>query len=318
MDIASITLILADLVRMGQQDFSLTDKELQVLRLLQTLEGQRFHIEQLTEGTELVPDQAEKALLSLQKHGLVKISVTERKMSEPEKLSLENSLLTVEEMLRRFSRLAAKKESTKATVFDRVTEKLNEELSKAVAGLEFAVDRTVDQLSQLTNEIGELKDRIDEVALLVEIEGMSAEDADMETQRCRNELARLEAQKRGILEPESRAQEPNAPTRKQREKEAHRLNVLIEELEVRKRVGEFNGKEGEFNAKRDELLASLTTLSGQHAQGDLLVGRARDVNRAGRNLADSKLLLEQTFNRLARACDRITEMNSTEKAEQGK
>jgi hypothetical protein len=292
---------------MDDHDYALTDTEQQVLRRLQKLEGQRFSIEQLTEGSGLVVEDAERALFSLEKHGLVKIRVTDKEGTEPGKASLESSLLAVEELLIRLSKLAATKGSTKITVYERVKERLNEELSKGIANLEFAVDRTHERLSQMTSGIEDLKERIEEAALMVEIGEISQENADRKIHGYQDEIARMEAQRKEVFNLGSKAVELDASTR---ESESQRLNNVLKELEVRRQVGELT--EEEFAAKRDQIITEFAPVSQRHYT---LVGRAREAVRMGRTLVDAQVFLEQTFNRLTRACERIGEMNPSAKSE---
>jgi len=302
---------------MGDRDHPLTDQETQVLLSLQRWQGQRFSIQQLTEGTGLVAEVAERALLSLEKRGLVKIRVIEEGV-ETGGESLENRLVTVEGLLGRLSKLASKKETTRTAVYDRVKERLNDDLSKAVANLEFAVDRTHEHLDRLTKEIGELRDRIDELALMVEIGETSAEDADRKIQECRQEIARLEAQRKGVFQTRSKARESDVSMRESREKESQRLKSVLEELEVRRQVGEFDGKEEEFAVMRDKIVASLASLAEQRGQENLLVGWARDVAQVGSVLVDADVFLPETYNRLSRACERIHQLSLYAKSDQGK
>lgn len=303
---------------MDDQDYDLTDDEQRVLRRLQSLHGQRFSIEELAKRTDLIVERAEKALFSLENHGLVNIRVTEKKSVQTEHPSLENSLLAVEKLLSRLSKLASKKGSTKNTVYDRVKERLNDELSKAIANLEFAADRTYEQLQRLGKEIEGLKDQIDEAALMVEIGEISAEEAERKTQEWREEIEALETQRGGILEAGSKAHEADVKTLEWREKESQRLTRLLEELEVRRQVGEFAGREGEFNAKRDQIVASLASLSEESTQENLLVEWAHSLAQVGRVLVDADVFLEETSDRLARACERIRDMSLSAKPDRGK
>jgi uncharacterized coiled-coil protein SlyX len=226
------------------------------------------------------------------------------------KASLESSLLAVEELLTRLSKLAATKGSTKITVYERVKERLNEELSKGIANLEFAVDRTHEKLSQMTSGIEDLKERIEEAALMVEIGEISQEDADTKIHGYQDEIARMEAQRKEVFNLGSKALELDVSTR---ESESQRLNNTLEELEVRRRVGELT--EEEFAAKRDQIITEFASVSHQQVQGYTLVGRAREAVNMGRKLVDAQAFLDQTFNRLTRACERIGEMSPSAKSE---
>jgi chromosome segregation ATPase len=308
---------LGDLIQMGDRHSPLTDDEIQVLRSLQRMEGQRFSIQQLTDAAGLVVQVAERALFSLEKHGLIKIRVIEKEGNETGSRSLENALLKVEELIARLSKLASKKESTKITVYDRVKERLNEDLSRAVANLEFAVDRTHEQLGRLTKEIAEHRDQIDELALMVEIGETSAEEADRKIQECRDEIARLETRRKEVFQTASKARGSGVLMRELGEKESQALRGMLEELEVRQQVGEFDGKEEEFRVMRDQIVTSLASLAEQ-GQENVLLAWSRNVAQLGRVLVDADVFSEDTSNRLSRASERIHEMSLSAKPEQGK
>jgi uncharacterized coiled-coil protein SlyX len=302
---------------MNSEDHPLTENEEQVLHLLERWDGQRFSLKQLTEGSDVTAKMAERALLSLEKHGLIDIKVKGAD-GETVQPSLESTLLKVRELLDRLSRLAARRESTKATVFERVRERLNDELSKAIANLEFAADRTHERLLHLTKEIEELKDRIDEATVSHDIGEISREETDKRVQESRSEIARLEAQRREVFETGLEAHEIDISRRQWLENESRRLKGLLEELEVRKQVGEFDGRDREFNAEKERILADLASLSGKQAQEGILVDQARNATQTAKVLVDDKVLIEEIFNRLSRACERISEMTSSAMSNHGK
>jgi len=297
---------------MSSEDHPLTENEQHVLHLLERWDGQRFSLKQLTEGSDVTAEMAERALLSLKKRGLIDIKV---KGADDETVppSLESTLLKVRELLDRLSRLAARRESTKATVFERVRERLNDELSKAIANLEFAADRTHERLLHLTKEIEELKDRIDEATVSHEIGEISRGEADKKVQESRREIARLEAQRKDVFETGLEAHEIDVSRRQWLENESRRLKGLLEELEVRKQVGEFDGRDREFNAEKERISADLASLSGKQAQEGILVDQARNAAQTAKVLVDDKVLVEEIFNRLSRACERIGEMSLSAK-----
>lgn len=302
---------------MSSEDHPLTENEQHVLHLLERWDGQRFSLKQLTEGSDVTAKMAERALLSLEKRGLIDIKV---KGADDETVppSLESTLLKVRELLDRLSRLAARRESTKATVFERVRERLNDELSKAIANLEFAADRTHERLLHLTKEIEELKDRIDEATVSHEIGEISRGEADKKVQESRREIARLEAQRKDVFETGLEAHEIDVSRRQWLENESRRLKGLLEELEVRKQVGEFDGRDREFNAEKERISADLASLSGKQAQEGILVDQARNAAQTAKVLVDDKVLVEEIFNRLSRACERIGEMSSSAMSNHGK
>jgi len=302
---------------MSSEDHPPAEKEQQVLRLLERWDGQRFSLEQLTRGSDVTAEMAERALLSLEKRGLIDIKVVgaDGETTQP---SLESTLLKVRELLDRLSRLAARRESTKATVFERVRERLNEELSKAIANLEFAADRTHDRLLHLTMEIEELRNRIDEATVSHDIGEISRGEADKKVQESRREIARLEAQRKDVFETGLEAHEIDVSRRQWLENESRRLKGLLEELEVRKCVGEFDGRDREFNAEKERISADLASLSGKQAQEGILVDQARNAAQTAKVLVDDKVLVEEIFNRLSRACERISEMSSSAMSNHGK
>ena len=300
---------------MNGEDHPLTKNEEQVLRLLERWDGQRFSLEQLMEGSDVDPEMAERALLSLKKRGLIDIKIIGAD-GEPTQPSLQSTLLEIRELLDRLSRLAARRESTKATVYERVRERLNEELSKAIANLEFAADRTHDRLLHLTKEIEELMDRIDEANVSHDIGEISREEAEKRVQESRSEIAALEAQRREVFEIGLEAREIDVSRKQSLENES--LKALLEELEVRKQVGEFDGREREYNAEKERILADLTSPSGKQAQESILVEHARNAAQTAKVLVDDKVLIEEIFNRLSRACERISEMSSSAMSNHGK
>lgn len=302
---------------MSSEDHPLTENEEQVLHLLERWDGQRFSLKQLTEGSDVTAEMAERALLSLEKRGLIDIKVKGAD-AETVQPSLESTLLKVRELLDRLSRLAARRKSTKATVFERVRERLNDELSKAIANLEFAADRTHERLIHLTKEIEELKNLIDEATLSHEIGEISRGEADKKVQESRREIARLEAQRKDVFETGLEAHDIDVSRRQWLENESRRLKGLLEELEVRKQVGEFDGRDREFNAEKERISADLASLSGKQAQEGILVDQARNAAQTAKVLVDDKVLVEEIFNRLSRACERIGEMSLSAKPGEGK
>jgi DNA-binding IscR family transcriptional regulator len=302
---------------MNTEGRPLGEIEHQVLHLLEKWDGQRFSLEQLTEGSDVTPEMAERTLLSLKKSGLIDMKETEvgGERGQP---SLENTLFEVQELLDRLSKLAARRESTKATVFERVRERLNEELSKAIANLEFAADRTHDRLLHLTKEIEEFKERIDEATVSHDIGEISREEADKRIREFRSEITKLEAQRKGVLEARLEARETDASKKRSSENESRRLRDLLEELDIRKQVGEFEGRDGAFNAEKNRILADLASLSGEQVPGSVLVGQASNVVETAKALVDDKMLLEEIDSRLKRACERISEMSSPAISNHGK
>ncbi len=295
---------------MDDEAVLLDANEERVLRFVHRLNERRVSIEQLTEGTGLSIEIAERALSSLNRRGLVEVKKRKRadKAKEP---SFDVILSELSEKLNRLSKLAAKKESTKATIYDRVRERLNDEASKIIANLEFAVDRTHDAIAQLTKEIEEIRDQLDEVALMVEIGELSEEEGDKKAKECREKAVQLELGKRGVIEERALAK-PNASSRKWREDEELRLRGLLEELDVRKEVGEFDGRPEEYGAKRDKILADLAILTGGERQIDAVVRRGQELVDIGRNLASGNVFAEAAFNRLSRALEKIIEMSLSE------
>jgi hypothetical protein len=302
---------------MNSKDHPPAEKEQQVLRLLERWDGQRFSLEQLTRGSDVTAEMAERALLSLEKRGLIDIKVVGAD-SETTQPSLESTLLKVRELLDRLSRLTARRESTKTTVFERVRERLNEELSKAIANLEFAADRTHDRLLHLTNEIEGFKDQIDEATVSHDIGEISREEAERRIQEFRSEITRLEAQRKEVFEIGLEARESDVSRKQWSEDEPRRLRALLEELEVRKQVGEFDGRDGDFNAEKERILTDLATLSGKQTQESVLVVQARNAVQAAKVLVDDKVLMEEIYSRLCRACGRISEMSSSAISNHGK
>ena len=277
---------------MNSEGRPLGEIEQQVLHLLEKWDGQRFSLEQLTEGSDVTPEMAERTLLSLKKSGLIDMKETEvgGERGQP---SLENTLFEVRELLDRLSKLAARRESTKATVFERVRERLNEELSKAIANLEFAADRTHDRLLHLTKEIEEFKDRIDEATVSHDIGEISREEADKRIQEFRSRIAELEAQRKEVFAAGFEGPEVDVSRKQRLGNESQRLRGLLEELEVRRQVGEFDGRDGEFNAEKDRILLDLASLSGKQAQDDVLVVQARNAAQTGKALVDDKMFMEE-------------------------
>jgi uncharacterized small protein (DUF1192 family) len=302
---------------MNSKDHPPAEKEQQVLRLLERWDGQRFSLEQLTRGSDVTAEMAERALLSLEKRGLIDIKVVGAD-SETTQPSLESTLLKVRELLDRLSRLTARRESTKTTVFERVRERLNEELSKAIANLEFAADRTHDRLLHLTNQIEGFKDQIDEATVSHDIGEISREEAERRIQEFRSEITRLEAQRKEVFEIGLEARESDVSRKQWSEDEPRRLRALLEELEVRKQVGEFDGRDGDFNAEKERILTDLATLSGKQTQESVLVVQARNAVQAAKVLVDDKVLMEEIYSRLCRACGRISEMSSSAISNHGK
>jgi hypothetical protein len=145
---------------------------------------------------------------------------------------------------------------------------------------------------------------------MVEIGEISQEDADAKIHGYQGEIARMEAQRKEVFNLGSKALELDVSTR---ESESQRLNNNLEELEVRRQVGELTEKE--FAAKRDQIIAEFASVSQQQVEGYTLVGRAREAVDTGRKLVDAQVFLEQTFNRLTRACERIGEMSPSAKSE---
>jgi len=231
---------------------------------------------------------------------------------------LENTLFEVRELLDRLTRLAARRESTKATVFERVRERLNEELSKAIANLEFASDRTHDRLLRLTKEIEELKDRIDEATVSHDIGEISREEEDKRIEEFRSRIADLEAQRKQVFAARFEGPEADVSKKQRLGNESQRLRGLLEELDVRRQVGEFEGRDREFNAEKDRILLDLASLSGKQAQEDVLVAQARNAAQTGKALVGEKMLMDEIFNRLNRACERIGEMGSSAMSDYGK
>jgi DNA-binding IscR family transcriptional regulator len=294
---------------MRSEGHPLAETEQQVLRLLERWDGQRFSLKQLTEGSDVAPETAEKTLVLLKKEGLIEIKITETG-DEAGKPTLDSTLLNVRELLDRLSRLTARRESTKATVFERVRERLNEELSKAIANLEFAADRTHDRLLHLTNEIEEFKDRIDEATVSLDIGEISREEEERRIHEFRSEITRLEAQRKEVIKIGLETRETDVSRKQWSEDEARRLRALLEELEVRKQVGEFDSRDGDFNAEKERILTDLATLSGKQTQESALVVQARNAVQAAKVLVDDKVLMEEIYGRLYRACGRISEMRS--------
>jgi predicted nucleic acid-binding Zn-ribbon protein len=295
---------------MTDEDSPLTKEEGEVLRLLAKWKAQRFSLERLTRGSDLSIETVEKVLSSLEKRGLIEMKTTHGD-TEIGKLSLEKNLATIQELLHRLSRLLERKQSTRTVVYDRVRTRLNDDLSRVVANLEFAVDRTREQLAQLTRELDEFKDRIDEAVLSADIGEISREDADLKIAEYREEIARLEVQRRKLLEKESGAKESDLAKQQRREKDVQWLRNLLDELEVRKRVGEFEGREDEFVTKRDQILSSLESLSGPQIQAGGLVEWTEELTRIGKVLADAEVFHRETLNRLTRARERVLEMSSS-------
>ena len=302
---------------MSSEGHPLAETEQRVLRLLQGWDGKRFSLKQLTEGSDVAPETAEKALISLKKRGLIEIKITETG-DEAGKPTLDSTLLNVRELLDRLSRLTARRESTKTTVFERVRERLNEELSKAIANLEFAADRTHDRLLHLTNQIEGFKDQIDEATVSHDIGEISREEAERRIQEFRSEITRLEAQRKEVFEIGLEARESDVSRKQWSEDEPRRLRALLEELEVRKQVGEFDGRDGDFNAEKERILTDLATLSGKQTQESVLVVQARNAVQAAKVLVDDKVLMEEIYSRLCRACGRISEMSSSAISNHGK
>jgi len=303
---------------MNNEHRSLTDDEWEVLRLLRRWEGQQFSLEQLIESTNLDIDTAEKVLLALKKRDFIEVSMMDSETSEAGKPSLETSLLNVQRLLDRLWRLAARKDSTKTTVFDRVRERLNEELSVAIANLEFAADRTHDRLTQLARKIEESKDRIDEANVSFDIGEIPRAEADKRIGEYRAEIAKLEAQRKEVSEAGLEVREPDVSRRQRLENESRRLRSLLEELDVRKQVGEFHSRDRDYSAERERILADIASLSEQQVHNGVLVGRGHDTVRTAKTLVDGQVLLEEIFVRLSRACERIGEMNSFASSDHGK
>jgi chromosome segregation ATPase len=302
---------------MSSEDQPLGETEQQVLHLLEKWNGQRFSLRQLTEGSNVTPEMAERTLLSLKKRGLIDMKETEVS-DESKQPSLENALFEIRELLERLSKLAARRESIKATVFERVRERLNEELSKAIANLEFAADRTHDRLLHLTKEIEEFKERIDEATVSHDIGEISREEADKRIQEFGSEITRLEAQRKEVLETRLEAHETGASKKRLSESKSRSLRDLLEELEIRKQVGEFEGREEAFKAEKNRILADLASLSGEHVPGSVLVVQVRSVVETAKALVDDKALVEEIHSRLNRACERINEMSSLAVSSHGK
>jgi hypothetical protein len=295
---------------MSRNDHPLTENEERVLRFLGKWNVQRFSLEELGEGVGVAPEIAEKTLLSLKERGLIdtKLAVTD---NEAGKQSLEATLSNVRELLDRLLKLAARRESTKATVFDRVRERLNEELSKAIASLEFAADRTHDILLRLATEIEEFRDRIDETTVSHDIGEISGEEAEKRVEEFRIRIVGLEAQRKEVFKARFEGLGIDVSSEQRLKDESQRLGGLLEELDVRREVGEFDGRDGEFNAERNRILLGLASLSGKQTQEDVLVAQARNAAQTGKALVDDKTLTEEIFSRLNRACERIVEMSSS-------
>ena len=302
---------------MNSEGGPLGEIEQQVLHLLEKWDGQRFSLEKLTEGSDVTPEMAERTLLSLKKRGLIDVNEIEGGIERGQP-SLENTLFEVRELLDRLTRLAARRESTKATVFERVRERLNEELSKAIANLEFASDRTHDRLLRLTKEIEELKDRIDEATVSHDIGEISREEEDKRIEEFRSRIADLEAQRKQVFAARFEGPEADVSKKQRLGNESQRLRGLLEELDVRRQVGEFEGRDREFNAEKDRILLDLASLSGKQAQEDVLVAQARNAAQTGKALVGEKMLMDEIFNRLNRACERIGEMGSSAMSDYGK
>jgi len=282
--------------------YALTDVEHEILRQLQKMEGRRFSATELTDGIGISPQMAETIMSSLESKGLIELRTLSQNLVEEG--TLDENIRNVQALLTRLSLLSEKKESTKESVFERVKSRLNEETSKAVATLEFSVDRTHESLMQIANGIQELRDKIDEASLLVEIGEISHQDGNSKIEECRLEIKRLEEQRKSIIEAEW--QPTSSQGGRTYGKKSERLKSALEELEARKLVGEFDGKDKEYEVRRNEILEELGSESEQRLT---LVHATRTVEQSAKLLARSNMLLEETFNRVARACGRVVEMS---------
>jgi dGTP triphosphohydrolase len=293
----------------------LTEAEREVLHLLGKKERERFSITELVVGTKLATEVAETIISSLADRGLIDVKVTENTLP-PGQSSLEESLNQVNELLERLNRLSDRKDSTKIVIFERVRTRINEELSKATANLEFAVDKTHGELDQITSRIAELRDKIDETALLVDIGEISQKQAHDAAIECRDQISKLEAQRKRIFETSWRKSGiTDSSSGKRSEKKIEKLKAALEELEARKLVGEYEAREDEFKSKREKILTEMEAISEQIAD---VSERVREVSRIGKSLLSAHILHEETFNRLTRACERILEMSPSENASNGK
>ena len=288
---------------------ALTDAESEILRQLERMGGRRFSVMELTNGTDVSPEMAETIMSSLESRGLIEVRTVSESRKEEESTP-EGNLRNVQALLTRLSLLSEKKDSTKDTVFERVKARLNDDASKAVATFEFSVDRTHENLTQIANGIQELRDKVDEAALLIEIGEISQQEGDAKKEECCAEIQRLEARRKSVIE--AGWQSTSSQIGKSHGKKFEKLKSALEELEARKLVGEFDRREREYEIKRGKILVELGAESGRDIT---LIQVARDVEQSGKTLARTNMLLEETFNRLARACERVVEMGTSEPTE---
>lgn len=293
-----------------QGDFRITDDEKFVLGFLQRVDGQQCSLEEISYGVSLVLERVKNALSSLEKLGLIEIEISDEEVLRTDKSSLEGDLLVAQELLSRLSRLVSRKESTKPAVYNRVKERVNEELSRGIANLEFAVDKTLDRLTQIVTQIGKARDEIEEANVSADIGEISRDEADRRIGELWKENARLEVQRKDVLMVR-KPKEFDALKQQRYEDESHRLKEELEELEVRKQVREFDGREEEYAVKRDQILAKLSELKEKESQDTLVATLVDKVCATGQTLVEAEVLSKELLARLARVRERLSEMSSS-------
>jgi len=286
----------------------LTDAERELLQLLKAREGKRFTPDELIDGTKFTPKVAEAIISSLESRGLVEVRTTLPQRAPESNESLEDNLNAIQEILERVAKLSEKKSTTKEIVFERVRDRLNEQLSSAVANFEFSVDKTHDRLDQIAKGIQELRDKIDETALLVDVGEISEREGNVKKREYHDQIQKLENQQSDIFNTGWRSAKSKR-NEERSDKSVEGVKAELEELEVRKQVGEFDGKERDFKEKKARILGEITTITkGEFSANEM----AKKLSQMGKTLASANMLNKESFNRLSRACERLTEMSSLE------